>query len=136
MKRAPINLIYHSLHTRPMPGCLPLFFFLAALVVALFMVFVRVSLPATTPPRGVGRVYYRNDELTRFRVRQHSALPMRLPDSIDPVAQLPIPEHPLPLPRKVHLQPTPPAFTPYSVPDSIVLDPERLLKLPPPANEQ
>lgn len=119
-----------------MPGCLPLFFLMAALVVALIMLAVRVSLPATPPPRGVGNVYYRNDELTRFRVRQHSALPMRFPDSIDPVAQLPIPEHNLPLPRKMPLQPAPPAYLPDNIPDSIVLDPELLLKLPPPANEQ
>lgn len=136
MKRAPIRLIYHSMHARPMPGCLPLFVLLSAILVGLIMATVHVVLPRVEPPKGVGRVLYKNDELTRFRVRQHSALPLRLPDSIDPLTQLPIPKHKLPLERKVRLQPAPPADPDSSVPDSVVLDPQKLLRLPSPSTEQ
>lgn len=130
MKNAPAKLIYHSLHKRPMPGCLPLFFMLAALVSGLVMWLVEVKLPEPFRPRGTGVVHYRNDELTRFQVRQRSALPLRLPG--DPATQLPGPLHTLPLTRAVELQPAPPLPITTEPPDSAVLDAASLLRLPPP----
>ena len=113
-----------------MPGCLPLFFLLAALATGAVMWLVQVRLPAHFRPRGTGVVHYRNDELTRFQVRQRSALPLRLPR--DPAAMLPEPEHALPLHRPVLLQAAPPLPITPEPPDSAVLDADSLLRLPPP----
>lgn len=132
MKHDPIKLIYHTMHKRPMPGCLPLFFVLAALVVVGIISLVRVVTPEPLRPRGVGNVYYRNDELTRFQVRQRSAMPLRLPVYADPAARPPIPEHPLDPVRQVELQATPAVTSlPGAAPDSAVLNAESLLALPP-----
>lgn len=133
MKRDPINLLYHTLHKRPMQGCLPLFFVLAALMVAGIAMVVHVALPEPTKPRGVGRVYYKNDELTRFLVRQRGALPLRLPAYADPAVRLPIPEHALPLRRRVELMPAPEQpFIPIA-PDTAVPGADAMPELPPPA---
>lgn len=129
MKHDPAKLIYHSMHKRPMPGCLPLFFAMSALAVAGVMLLVEVKLPEPLRPRGVGNVFYQNDELTRFQVRQHSALPLRLPT--DPAARLPEPDHALPLQRPIELQSAPPLPITTEPPDSAVLDAATLLKLPP-----
>lgn len=133
MKTTPTKLIYHSLHKRPMPGCLPLFFLLAALATGAVMWLVQVKLPEPFRSRGTGAVHYRNDELTRFQVRQHSALPLRLPT--DPAARLPEPDHALPLQRPIELQSAPPLPITTEPPDSAVLDAATLLKLPPPVPE-
>lgn len=133
MKRDPSKLIFHTMHKRPMPGCLPLFFLLAAGVAALVITLVKVSLPEAVRPRGVGSVHYRNDELTRFQVRQRSALPLRLPAYADPAAQSPIPAQELPQSRKVTLRPAPPQLISSELPDSAALDEETLLRLPPAA---
>lgn len=131
MKTAPARLIYHSLHKRPMPGCLPLFFILAGLAVAGLVSLVRVTLPEPMRPKGVGNVYYRNDELIRFQVRQRSALPLRLPTYADPSARLPIPDHDLPLQRKINPVSSPAQSFSTRAPDSVVLDADSLLALPP-----
>lgn len=129
MTPSPPKLVFHSLHTRPMPGCLPLFFLLAALLVGGVICLVEVTLPKPIRPRGVGNVYYRNDELTRFQVRQHAALPLRLPAYADPAAQLPLPKRPLTLKREAGPVPAlPPAG---QAPDSAVLSADALLALPP-----
>ena len=132
MKRDPIKLLYHSLHKRPMSGCLPLFFVLAALVVAGVISLVRVVTPQPLRPRGVGNVYYRNDELTRFQVRQRSALPLRLPAYADPAARPAIPQHELPLYREVELQTLPPLPSIPPPPDTAVPGADTLPELPPP----
>lgn len=134
MKQASPKLLFHSLHTRPMPGCLPLFFLMAALVVAGLVCLVKVSLPMPLRPRGNGNMYYSNDELTRFQVRQSGALPLRLPAYADPAARLPVPEHPLPLRREVGPAPAPPLSITNQAPDSAVLSADALLTLPPPAD--
>ena len=131
MKTDPTKLLYHSLHKRPMPGCLPLFVLLAALVTGGLMCLVQVRLPAPIRPRGVGTVDYRNDELTRFQVRQRSALPLRLPTYADPAEQLPEAPQELPLNRPVNLLPAPPLPITTEPPDSAVLDAAFLLQLPP-----
>lgn len=131
MKNAPAKLIYHSLHKRPMPGCLPLFMLLAALVTGGVMWLVQVRMPEPFRPRGTGTVHYRNDELTRFQVRQRSALPLRLPAYADPAAHLPELNYELPLSRPVNLQPAPPLPITTEPPDSAVLDAATLLQLPP-----
>lgn len=131
MKRAPIHLIYHSVYPRSMSGCLPLFFILALGAVVGTMILFKVNLPKPIPPRGEGEILYRQDELTRFRVRQHSALPLRLPSSVDPAARLPIPEHILPLHPLPTLLPPPSQLRPVYAQDSFVLDDAYLLEFPP-----
>lgn len=133
MKTDPAKLIYHSMHKRPMPGCLPLFFLLAALATGGVICLVSVELPKPYRARGTGAVSYRNDELTRFQVRQRSALPLRLPAYADPAAQLPLPEQKLPLGRPVPLQDAPAQPISSTPPDSAVLDADMLLQLPPEA---
>lgn len=131
MKTDPAKLIYHSMHRRPMPGCLPLFFLLAALVTGSFICLVSVTMPTPYRARGTGAVSYRNDELTRFQVRQRSALPLRLPTYADPAAQLLLPAKGLPLCRNVQLQEAPVQTISPEPPDSAVLDAATLLRLPP-----
>ena len=65
MKSESINLLYHRAHTRPMPGCLPLFVILAALLVVGIAIVFKVNLPPPVEPRGEGNIIYRQDELTR-----------------------------------------------------------------------
>ena len=127
----PTKLLFHSMHKRPMPGCLPLFFLVAAVVVGCIICMVQVTLPRQVRPKGVGNIYYRNDELTRFQVRQRSALPLRLPAFADPAAHQPIADHSLPLERKIGPLPAAPYSVTPQAPDSAVLDAEYLLALPP-----
>lgn len=131
MKTKPAKLLFHSLHSRPMPGCLPLFFLMAAVVAGVFIAVVHVSLPRQQRPRGVGRVYYRNDELTRFQVRQRSALPLRLPAYADPASHLPTEAPELPLRREPAPLPAPVYSILTGAPDSAVLEADTLLALPP-----
>lgn len=132
MKHDPIHLLYHSMHARPMRGCLPLFVLLSALLVGGVIALFEVSLPEPAPPRGEGLMLYQRDDLTRFRVRQQSALPLRLPTSVDPAAQWPIPEHALPLRPMPELLPPPSRLQPVDARDSFVLDDAYLLEFPPP----
>ena len=136
MKNDPIKLIYHSMHKRPMPGCLPLFFIMAALLVIGLICMVRVITPTPLRPRGVGNIYYKNDELTRFQVRQRSALPLRLPAYADPAARVAEAEHELPLHRQALPAEAPPINILDYAPDSAAFNAEQLLALPPAAAEE
>ena len=118
MKHDPIHLLYHSMHARPMRGCLPLFVLLSALLVGGVIALFEVSLPEPAPPRGEGLMLYQRDDLTRFRVRQQSALPLRL--------------HTLPLRPMPELLPPPSRLQPVDARDSFVLDDAYLLEFPPP----
>lgn len=131
MKNAPTRLIYHSLHKRPMSGCLPLFLLLATLATIGAISLVHVTMPPPFHSRGQGTVGYKNDELTRFQVRQRSALPLRLPTYADPAAQQPVAHAELTLGREVPLQEAPPLPITAEPPDSAVLDAAELLRLPP-----
>lgn len=133
MKRDTIHLLYHGKHKRPMPGFLPLFFLLAVLLVVGVISLVRVVTPQPLHPRGVGNVYYRNDELTRFQVRQRSALPLRLPAYADPAAQLPIPSHDLAPLRRVQPAAALPLPLVREPADSALPEVDHLLDLPPAA---
>ena len=134
MKRESINLLYHRAHTRPMPGCLPLFVILAALLVVGIAIVFKVNLPPLMEPRGEGNIIYRQDELTRFRVRQLSALPLRLPAAVDPAARSLVPEHKLPLHPTMQLVPPPSQLSPACDHESAILDDAYLLELPPEAD--
>ncbi len=91
----------------------------------------QVVLPPMMMPRGVGRIYYQQDELTRFRVRQLSALPLRLPTAVDPAEQLPVPQQELPLHPALQLVLPPSQLGSSSNHESAVLDDAYLLELPP-----
>lgn len=125
-------LVYHALHRRPMKGgCLPLFFLLSCALLAAVLMVVRVEMPRGQRNKGEGRVYYRNDELMRFHVRQRSPLPLNLPDDVDPARQEEAATQALP----VRYEPAPLAAPPQRVfaaaPDSCVLEADSLLALPP-----
>lgn len=131
MKREPIHLVFHAPHARPMVRCLPVFIVLSLLLVAGAIMFFTVNLPPMLRPRGVGNILYRQDDLTRFRVRQLSALPLRLPSAVDPAAHLPIPKHELPLHPELPLVLPPSQLGPMYDHASAVLDDDYLLELPP-----
>lgn len=130
MKDKEHSLLYHTMHSRPMPGCLPLFFILALAVTAGAMWLVPVKMPERVAPRGPGRVYIKKDRFTDFMLRRQSPLPLQLPQHADPEYQEDVAAASMPLVRPVSLVPAPPydIFAPAA--DSAVLDPAALLALP------
>lgn len=127
------SLLYHAMHSRPMPGCLPLFFLLAAIVVGLLMLLVEVKMPERVRPMGLGKVTYRNDEITAMRMQLRSPLPLILPVFADPSRKDAAAGQNLPRRFEPALTPAPeqPLFS--AVPASMVVDESVLLELPPPA---
>lgn len=107
MRYSPSRLVYHTLHARPMRGYLPFFFIPALVVVVGVILLFEVRVQPPVRPQGVGVVLYKNDELTRFRVRQSGALPLHLPRSVDPAEQIVLPKSVLPTRREVTLLPAP-----------------------------
>ena len=130
MKDKEHSLLYHTMHSRPMPGCLPLFFLLALGVVALLMWLLPVRMPERVVPRGVGKIHLKQDRLTDFIVRRQSPLPLQLPEHADPEHQEDVAAASMPKLRPAEIVPAPPydIFAPAA--DSAVLDPAALLALP------
>lgn len=108
MKYAPSKLIYHTLHSRPMHGYLPLFSIISAVIVIGCIRLFDVRVPVPLRPRAGGTMLYKNDELTQFRVRQNSALPLHLPRNVDPAEQIRLPKNTLPVRHEVPLIVAPP----------------------------
>lgn len=131
MKDKEHSLLYHTMHSRPMPGCLPLFFLLALIVVGTGLWFAPVEMPERVRPKGVGKVYVKNDRLTDFVLRRKSPLPLHLPLHADPEYQEDLAAASMPLARRAQIVPPPPQelFDPAA--DSAVLDAAALLELPP-----
>lgn len=126
------SLIYHAMHSRPMQGCLPLFFLLAALVVGGLLLLVDVQKPAPIRPKGRGAVTYRHDELTAMRMQLRSPLPLLLPVYADPTRKDDASGQTLPrrfTPGILTPQPQPLFAT---TPASMVMDEAQLLELPAP----
>lgn len=130
MKQKEHSLLYHTMHSRPMPGCLPLFFLLAMVVVGVGLWFAPVEMPRRERPKGVGAVYIKKDRLTDFVLRRKSPLPLNLPLHADPEYQEDVAAASMPLQRsvKVLTPPQNPIFTQAA--DSAVLDAAELLALP------
>ncbi len=131
MKYDPAHLLYHAMHSRTMRSYLTVFIVLAAIAVGCIIAFVRVEVPHSQISHEEGVIIYRQDAFTRFRVRQHSALPLRLPNAIEPAAQIPVPKHPIsayPLPQ---LLPPPLPLPSASENISAIPDDAYLLELPP-----
>lgn len=133
MKDKEHSLIYHALHSRPMPGCLPLFFILAALVVAFVLYHVQVKPSPELQSEGVARISLRSDELTAMRMQLRSPLPLLLPVKVDPTRR----EQAEMLPRRsspaLQEAPMQPVF--HGPHTSMLIDEAELLELPPPAEE-
>ena len=125
------SLIYHSLHSRPMPGCMPLFMVLSALLMGGIMLLVNVVSPPPLRPKGEGNVYYRDDAILKFQIHQRSPLPLRLPASLDPAREAAVATATLSWVKPVGLLPlsSPRIYSP--APDSAVLNSEILMELPP-----
>ena len=132
MKDKEHSLLYHTMHSRPMPGCLPLFFLMALVVVGAGMWFATVEMPRRVMPKGVGRVGVKNDRLTDFVVRRTSPLPLHLPLHADPEYQEDMAAASMPLLRPVAILPPPPMPIFDAAPDSSVLNAEELLAYPEP----
>ena len=131
MKDKEHSLLYHTMHSRPMPGCLPLFFLLAMVVVGVGLWVAPVEMPELVKPRGVGKVYKKEGRLTDFVLRRQSPLPLHLPLHADPEYCEDLAAASMPLLRESRVLPPPPQelFDPAA--DSAVLDAAALLELPP-----
>lgn len=130
MKDKEKGLLYHTMHSRPMPGCLPLFFLLALGVTALCLWIAPVKMPERVRSKGVGEVYVKEDRLTHFLLRRQSPLPLHLPNSADPEYQEDVAAASMPLLRPSQILPPPPLPVCPMVADSAVLDAAALLELP------
>lgn len=130
MKDKEHGLLYHTMHSRPMPGCLPLFFVLSLGVVALGLWLAPVEMPERVRPKGVGTVQVKEDRLTRFLLRRMSPLPLNLPHKADPEYQEDAAAAAMPLLRPVQILTPPPLPVCSPVADSVVLSRETLLELP------
>lgn len=130
MKEKEHSLLYHTMHSRPMPGCLPLFFLLSMVVVGAGIWLAPVEMPQRTRPKGIGRVYVKNDRLTNFVLRRQSPLPLHLPLHADPEYREDLAAASMPLLRNSDVVPAPPQVLLETVPDSAVLDAAALLALP------
>ena len=124
-------MLYHTMHSRPMPGCLPLFFLLALGVTAVGLWIAPVEMPEPVRAKGVGRVFVKDDRLTQFLLRRQSPLPLHIPPTADPDYQEDAAAASMPLLRPVRLLPLPPQPVCSPVADSAVLNAEELLALPP-----
>lgn len=128
----PNNLIFYTLHSRRVHGCLPFFLLVAAAFLFACFYLVKVVVPESVHSAGLGRVYYRSDLMTRFAVRQQSMLPLLLPAAADEAPD----SRPLSLLREVKPCATPPVQVYPDAPDSVVLRAESLLELPPADTEE
>lgn len=133
MKDKEHSLLYHTMHSRPMPGCLPLFFLLAMIAVGVGLWLAPVEMPQRVRPKGVGNVYVKKGRLTDFVLRRQSPLPLHLPLHADPEYQEDLAAASMPLVRPSRVLPPPPMelFDPAA--ESAVLNEEDLLALPPSA---
>lgn len=131
MKRNEPGLIYHSLHRRGYRSCLPITFIISALVVTGALIVLNVRMPERIRSKGVGKIYYQNDELIHFLIRQRSPLPMNMPAYADPARQETAAA--IETDGRADAKPIPaPPFNFLSTPpDSAVLDEKDLLALPP-----
>lgn len=126
------NLIFYTAYIRRAHGCLPLFFFMAALFLGGLLCTVNIVRPAKPERPQVGTVYGNTDALTRFMVQQRSILPLLYPASLDlePRGRV------LPLTREMQPVSAPPLPLYPTAPDSAVLDTEQLLELPPEGKDE
>lgn len=118
------------MHSRPMPGCLPLFFLLALGVAALCIWIAPVKMPERVRPKGTGQVFVKTDRLTHFLLRRQSPLPLHLPNSADPEYHEDAAAAAMPLLRSARILPPPAQPVGPVVADSAVLDEAALLELP------
>ena len=107
MKNKEHSLLYHTMHSRPMPGCLPLFFGLALIVVGAGIWLAPVRMPERVRPEGVGRVSVKDDRLIHFIVRRQSPLPLHMPLHADPDFREDVDAAAMPLLRPARLEPLP-----------------------------
>ncbi len=131
MKRDKENsLLYHTMHSRPMPGCLPLFFLLALIVAGVIIWLLPVKMPERIRPRGAGEVYMKNGRLADFVLRRSSPLPLHLPLLADPEYQEDAAAASMPLRQPIKILTPPKAELFETVLDSAVLSEADLLALP------
>lgn len=130
MKRKEHSLVYHTMHSRPMPGCLPLFFLMAMAITGLVIWLLPVRMPERVRPKGNGVVYLKQGRLADFVIRRESPLPLHLPAHADPEYQEDAAAASMPLLRPVHILTPPPQPIFAGAGDSAVLNAADLLALP------
>ncbi len=130
MKSKEHSLLYHTMHSRPMPGCLPLFFLFALAVVGAGIWFAPVESPERVHPQGLGKVYLKKGRFADFIIQRQSPLPLHLPLHADPEFHEDIDASAMPLLRPVKVLPPPPVDIFDIAADSAVLSAETLLALP------
>lgn len=132
MSEEPHTLfVYHTDQRRRLQGCMPLFVFVSAILVVGGILLVPIKLTEKQTIPRTGRVYFRNDPLLHFNLRQMSPRPFELPKFVDPATKnfgrvdVPV----LPESRLLWVEPPSP-FDGKS--DTFVLEGVDLLELPPP----
>lgn len=133
MKDKEHSLIYHALHSRPMNGCLPLFFIISAAIVAAVVLLVEVKPNPQIQSSGKAQISLRSDELTAMRMQLRSPLPLLLPVKVDPTRQETaetLPRRSAPILQEAPMQPV---FTGPRA--SMLISDAELLELPPPAQQ-
>lgn len=131
MKEQEETLVYYPKYGRPLRGCMALFVLLAALGVGALLYVVRVQMPEPLPPAEEGTLQYRNQEALYRHVLMRSAMPLPLPQYVDPArrdeaAAQALPQHFVPTLSQA------PAKQIYSAAhDSAVLKEDELIALPP-----
>lgn len=79
--------VYHTDQRRRLRGCMPFFVFVSAILVVGGILLVPVRLPEKPATPRTGRVYFRNDPLLHFNMRQLSPRPFELPKFVDPATK-------------------------------------------------
>lgn len=131
MKEQEETLVYYSKYARPLRGCMSLFMFLSLAVVVALLAVIHVEMPKPLPPAQEGTLRYRNHEALYRHVLMRSAMPLPLPQYVDPArrdeaAAQALPQHFVPTLSQA------PAKQIFSAAhDSAVLKEDELIALPP-----
>ncbi len=129
------NLVFHSRHRRHVRGgCMPVFVLLSLAGLAGVLLLVRVEMKPPLRPAGEGNIFYRHDELLESQIRQRSPLPLRLPRYVAPLRQDEGVVN-LPLRRRLRAAEAPEELPYSAAADSVVLNADALLELPPAKDE-
>lgn len=123
--------VYHTDQRRRLRGCMPLFVFVSAFLLVGVILLVPIKLTGKKEIPRTGRVYFRNDPLLHFNLRQTSPRPFELPEFVDPATKNfgRVDVSVLPESRLLWVDP-PSLFDGKS--DTFVLESVDLLELPPP----
>ena len=111
-------------------GCLPLYFCLCALPIALLLIYTQIKMPEQTEDLGEGNIYYKNTPFTYAHAHTQSPLPLNLPSYADPAQKNEFVST-INIEREAEFN-APPKAIPYAQKrPSAILEAANLLELPP-----